>query len=207
MFMEAFTVASTALGMMSSYNQGAASAKYQRKQAAWNDKQNLKRARSQGSALDTNIVRARTEVAATMGAIENSEKEAVAQARVAAAAGNMGAGSYDTVLNTFAKKRNQAEGNTVQMLVAELVQDKLKRNDIAIQATSSMSTGTAEAPSLLGTLALGAADYFQATYGLKGSGGFGGSDKALSPGIVDWGSSGPGISLGGADPFKGILKF
>lgn len=207
--MEAFSIGSTALGIIGSHNAASASAKYQRAQQAWNDKQNLKRARVQGMALDTNMVRARTETAVALQGIQSSEKEAVANSRVAAAAANMGAGSYDTLLNTFARKSNQAEGNTIQQLVAELVQDQISRQDIAVQATAGMSSNVPRGPSVLASVLNGATDYFKSTYGLKGAFDFGGSSGGNVSGGIDFfsTSSGPGITFGTSDPFKGILDF
>lgn len=161
------TVAATAYGAMQSHAAGSAQAAYSKKQAAYNDKMNAKRAKTQGSAIDTNTLRARTETAVALAAIENQSNEAQSQARVAGAAMGVGVGSYDTVLNTFAKKTNQAEGSTMQSLVAELVNNKLQRQDVADQATAGQSTGTQRGPSALGSIVGGIANYFSSTQGLQ----------------------------------------
>lgn len=169
------TVAATAYGAMNQYAAGSAQAAYSKEQAAYNDKQNAKRAKTQGIALDTNILRARTEATATLEGIENQANEAQAQARVAGAAMGIGKGSYDTVLHTFAKKQNQAESSTLQNLVAELVSSKLQRQDIADSATAGMSTGTQRGPSAFGAILSGAANYFTSSYGLQNAFGSWGS--------------------------------
>jgi hypothetical protein len=171
------TVGVTAYGAMNQYAAGSASAAYSKKQAAYNDKMNAKRAREQGIAIDTNTLRARTEATVALDAIENQSNEAQAQARVAGAAMGIGAGSYDTVLNTFAKKTNQAEGSTIQSLVSELVNNKLQRQQVADQATTGQSTGTQAGPSAMGAILGGVANYFSSTNGLAQAFG-GGSSSA-----------------------------
>lgn len=204
MLFEALSIASTALGAINSYGQASASAAYTKKQAKWNDKMNAQRAKIQGIAVDTNVLRARTEATAALEGIQSSANEAVSQARVAAAANNVGAGSYDTVLNSFARKENQAEGNTISQLVAELVGAKLQREQIAMAATAGQSVDTSAKPSAFGYAASAAADYFKSTYGLKNAFSFGGGDSGTAFPVTL--SGGPGISLSGFDPFAGIGK-
>lgn len=172
------TIGVTAYGAMSQASQQAGQAAYSRKQAAYNDKMNAQRAKTQGIAVDTNTLRAKTEYTTALDGVENQAHEAAAQARVAGAALNVGAGSYDTVLNTFAKKTNQAEGGMLQNLVAELVGNKNQRQDIADSATAGMSTGTQRGPSAMGTILGGVANYFSSVNGLKQA--FGGSGNSSS---------------------------
>lgn len=179
-----------ALGAISSYNQQAGAASFSKAQTRWNNMMNLRRARQQGMALDTNLVRARTEATVALQAIDNSSKEAAAQAKVAQAAAGLGKGSADTILNSFAKKANQAEGNTMQQLVAELVTNKMQRDEVGIAATAGQSVDTAARPSAFGAIAGGVANYFTQTYGLKGAWSLGGgSSTAPSAGSQDVSSS------------------
>ena len=189
------TVATTAYGAMNQYAAGAAQGAYSRKQAAYNDKMNAQRARNQGIAIDTNTLRARTEATVALDGIENQSNEAQAQARVAGAAIGAGAGSYDTVLNTFAKKTNQAEGSTIQALVSELVNNKLSRQQVADQATAGQSTQTNSGPSAFGAILGGVANYFSSTNGLAQA--FGGSSaKAATQSISNDFMQSAGISAG-----------
>lgn len=187
----------TALSAMQSYNQAAGQAAFTKAQVAWQNKQNLMRLRLQGQALDTNIVRARTETATALQTVSSSAHEAAAQARVAQAAASMGTGSADTLLNSFARKQNQAEGNIIQQLVSELASDVQKRDEIGITATANQAIDTSYKPSLLGS-ALGAAqDYFKMTYGLKDAftlGGGSGSSTGTAPSALnDAGVAGYGV--------------
>ncbi len=161
------SIASAAYGAMNQYAAGSAQAAYSKKQAAYNDKMNAKRAKMQGVAIDTNTLRARTEATVALQGIDNQGNEAAAMARVQGAALGIGKGSYDTVLNTFAKKQNQAEGNVIQSLVSELVSNKLQREEVALAATAGQSSSTQRAPSAFGAILNGAANYFSSTYGLR----------------------------------------
>lgn len=190
------SAASAALGAMQQHAAGSAQAAYSKKQAAYNDKMNLKRARTAGVAIDTNTLRARTEAAITLQGIDNQANEAKAMARVQGATLGIGTGSYDTVLNTFAKKQNQAEGATMMGLVSELVANKLQREDVAVQATAGMSTSTQRAPSAFGSILNGAANYFSSTYGLSNAFGSWGSssDSAGSQSVSNFAFTGQGSS-------------
>lgn len=180
----------TALGALSSYNQAAGAASYSKAYTAWQNQNNARRARMQGQALDTNIVRARTETAAAIQSVESSAKEAAAQARVAQAAAGLGKGSADTLLSTFARKQNQAEGNIIQQLVAELVNSNQQRQEIGMAATMNQAVDTSYKPNILGS-ALGAAqNYFQMTYGLKDAFSLGGSSGGSSQLSTGGGSAG-----------------
>jgi hypothetical protein len=179
------TVASTAYGAIQANGQASASASFSKAQSRYNDAQNAKRARVQGVAVDTNTLRARTEATATLQGITSSANEAAAQSQVAGAALNIGAGTYDTVLNTFAKKTNQAESSTMMQLVSELVGNKLQREDIAVQATAGQSVDTSKgAPSAFGAILSGVGSYFTQTNGLKNAFGSWGSTPASNPSEV-----------------------
>lgn len=175
------TVATTAFSAISAHGQASAQAAYSKKQAAYNDKQNAKRAKLKGIQLDTNVVRARTETTAALEGIQSSANEAAANARVATAALGVGAGSYDTVLNSIARREGQAEAGTMQQLVAELVGSQYERENIGLEATAGMSTSTPEKPSAFGAILGGVSNYFQSTYGLKGALGLFNKPGSVSP--------------------------
>lgn len=183
----------TAFGALQNYNQASGAAAFSKAQVAWQNKVNLQRSRLQGQALDTNIVRARTETAAALQSLDNSANEAAAQARVAQAAAGVGKGSADTLLSTFARKRNQAEGNIIQQLIAEMASNNQQRQEIGLAATMNQAVNGSARPSLIGA-ALGAAtDYFKMTYGLKDAFSLGGSSNS---------GGGTTLSTGGAAGYE-----
>lgn len=154
-------------GAVGQYQAGKANAAFSKKQAAYNDKQNLKSARIQGVQLDTNLVRSRVEALDAINSIESNANEAEAMARVqGAAAGNLG-GSFDTVLNSFARKKNKAESNVIETLVSSLVTDKLQRQQVGIMATQGQSVVNGSSPSLFGAIAGGVGNFFSMTKGLS----------------------------------------
>lgn len=165
-------------GAMQGYQSGKANAAFNKKQAAYNDKQNLKSSRIQGVQLDTNIVRSRVEAFEASEAVSSQGAEAEALARVqGAAAGNIG-GTYDTVINSFARKQNKAQGNIIQELVAGLVGDKLQREQVGIQATNGQSVVNGSSPSAFGTMLGGVGNFFSMTKGVD----FGGLFKSSGSG-------------------------
>lgn len=162
------------------FNAASENASFIRKQQAWQDKITKQSVKLQGVALDTNVVRARTEAADAMMTIETSSAEAAASARVqGAAAGVLPGGSYDTVLNSFARKENKAKSTVIQQLVSQLVTDKVQRQQLAFSATAGLNTTRTPAPSAAGFAMTGVANFFQQTAGLDlGLGGiFGGGNK------------------------------
>jgi hypothetical protein len=169
----AFNTISGALGARSA---AKAQEKFQRKQAEYNYKQGVKSSRIQGMHLDTNIVRSRIETQDALVTIEGQAAEAEAMARVQGAAAGQVGGSYETVLNSFARKTNKAESNVTQQLIASLVDDKLTREQVGIQATNGQSVVQGgSTPSMFGAILGGLGNFFSQTQGLSFGNLFGGS--------------------------------
>lgn len=132
--------ASAAFTAVSSYSASSSSASYSKAQVKYNNKQNLKLAMREGQAVDTNIVRAKTEASSAVMDINKSSKETQAQARVQAAALGIGSGSYDSTLASAARDTNKAEASVTQALISELVGYSLQREDIGVKATNGQSS-------------------------------------------------------------------
>jgi hypothetical protein len=132
--------ASAAFTAVSSYSASSSSASYSKAQARYNNKQNLKLAMREGQAVDTNIVRAKTEASSAIMDINKSSKETQSQARVQAAALGVGSGSYDSTLASAARDTNKAEASVSQALISELVGYSLQREDIGVKATNGQQS-------------------------------------------------------------------
>lgn len=189
------------------YGAASAATKAGRQQAAWNDRNNRKSLAMTSTVIDTNVLRARTEATDQIQEISRNVAEASAYARVQAAATGIvqgSGGSYDTVLNSFARKGNEQTSNVLETLTANLVEAKLSRMQAALQATSQQSTTRYNSPSAAGYAIAGAENFFTSTYGLWGSSSGGGSQtpapQPVSSMVSPFGL--PGMSrMGGSQLF------
>lgn len=176
--------ASMALQASQSYSADKAVVSYNKKQARWNDRNNQLNVSMTSTVLDTNILRARTEATDALTSLQVQQAEASAYARVQqGAAGVLGGGSYDTILNSFARKANEQGSNILEQLTSALVGDKLQRAQAAFQATTQMNTTKFNNPSAAGYAAGAAVNFFSSTYGVDWGGGSGsGGNQIISPG-------------------------